>query len=99
MTEESSDWHLNKSVTLTIIFSIISLCASLVGIYVAMKEDVATIKAQIAEMRVADNRQEKQVAEAVSQFREDVKSMRAELSAEIRALSLAIIDRERRSAK
>lgn len=99
MGQEESDWHLNKSVTLTIIFSILSLCASLVGIYVVMKEDIATIKAQITEMRIADTRQERQVNEAVNQFREDVKAMRAELSAEIRALSLAIIDRERRGNK
>lgn len=45
-----TDWHLSKTVTVSIIGVLIGLAGSLVGIYVAMREDIATIKEQMAEM-------------------------------------------------
>lgn len=88
-----SDWHLSKTVTVSIISVLVGMAGSLVTIYVSMREDIATIKAQVNEMRAADQRQERAIEESMRQTRDDIRLLRAELSAEIKALAAVVVQR------
>lgn len=88
-----TDWHLNKTVTVSIIGVLIGMAGSMITIYVTVREDIATIKAQMVEARAADQRQERAIEESMRQTREDIRLLRAELSAEIKALTAAVVQR------
>lgn len=90
-----SSWHLNKAVTVSIITALLGMFGSLIGIYVSMREDIATIKAQVAAMSANDVRQERQIDEAMRLFRSDFERLRTDLTAEVRGVTIAMLNHDR----
>ena len=73
--DESSSWHLSKSVPITLIVAIIAQTVSLVWFISKIDSRITTLENTVILQRERDNTQDLAAREALSSLRNDIKEL------------------------